>query len=96
MESIKNRSWNIYQKLSEPDSWDNEFKNLSLKDFESEGTIGTGGYGRVELVILKSRPDVSYARKKVKKRMITQGGFQKMIYNEKSNLKLCNSPFICK
>lgn len=96
LESIKNRNWHEYQSLSGLESWDDMFKNMSLTDLVVEGTIGTGGYGRVELVTVKSMPTVSFARKKVKKCMITQGGFQKMIYNEKNNLRLCNSPFVCK
>lgn len=96
MESIKNKKWQAYEKLIVPDKWNNEFANLTLSDLESEGTIGVGGYGRVELVVIKSMPYLSFARKKVKKHMITQGGFQTMIYNEKNNLKICDSPFICK
>ncbi|XP_017767036.1 PREDICTED: cGMP-dependent protein kinase, isozyme 1-like isoform X1 [Eufriesea mexicana] len=93
---IKNKNWQQYQKKNEPDNWDDEFKKLSLSDIECEGTIGTGCYGRVELVTIKSMPNVSFARKKVTKYMITRGGLQKMIFNEKNNLKLCNSPFICR
>ncbi|XP_053986926.1 cGMP-dependent protein kinase, isozyme 1-like [Hylaeus volcanicus] len=96
MESIKNKNWLRHQQSYEQDNWDDEFQKLTLSDLEVEGTIGTGGYGRVELVVAKSMPNMSFARKKVKKDMITRGGFQKMIYNEKNNTKLCNSPFICK
>ncbi|CAL7947697.1 unnamed protein product [Xylocopa violacea] len=96
METIKNRNWNVYQRLNETDNWNNKFKNLRRSDFEVEGTIGVGAYGRVELVTVESIPNISFARKKIKKSMITQSGIQKLIYNEKSTLKLCNSPFICK
>ncbi|CAK9821939.1 cGMP-dependent protein kinase, isozyme 1 [Anthophora retusa] len=96
LDTIQNKNWNMCQKVTKQNSWDDKFQNLSVTDFESEGTIGAGGYGRVELVTLESMPNVSFARKKVKKRMITDGGYQKMIYNEKDNLKLCNSPFVCK
>ncbi|XP_076755782.1 cGMP-dependent protein kinase, isozyme 1 [Xylocopa sonorina] len=96
METIKNRNWNVYQRLNETDKWEDKFEKLHRTNFEIEGTIGVGAYGRVELVTVESMPNVSFARKKIKKSMVTQGGFQKLIYNEKSNLKLCNSPFICK
>ncbi|XP_003699906.2 cGMP-dependent protein kinase, isozyme 1 isoform X1 [Megachile rotundata] len=97
LDSIRNKNWDDCQKkLVEEDKWDNKFRNLSLSNLVVERTIGTGGYGRVELVTILSIPNVSFARKKVRKHMITEGMFQKMIYNEKNNLKMCNSPFICK
>lgn len=96
LESIRNRDWLGYQNAKETGDWEPEFQNLSLSDLEVEATIGVGGYGRVELVVVKSMPNVSFARKKMKKYHITRGGFQKLIYSEKNNLKLCNSPFICR
>ncbi|XP_076653942.1 cGMP-dependent protein kinase, isozyme 1 isoform X1 [Halictus rubicundus] len=96
LNAIKNKNWLQHQKSNEPDDWSDEFKSLTLSDLEVQGTIGTGGCGRVELVTVKSMPDTSFARKKVKKYMITKEGFQKMIYSEKMNLKLCNSPFVCR
>lgn len=97
MESIKNKKWHTYEKLIMPDNWNKKFEKLTLSDLESEGTIGVGSFGRVELVVVKSlMSNFSFARKKVKKHMITKGGFQTMIYNEKNNLKICDSPFICK
>ncbi|KOC70872.1 cGMP-dependent protein kinase, isozyme 1 [Habropoda laboriosa] len=96
LDSIRNRKWETSQSVTEMNHWEEQFQNLSLTDLESEGTIGAGGYGRVELVTVESMPNVSFARKKVKKRLITDGGYQKLIYNEKNNLKLCNSPFVCK
>lgn len=96
LELIRNKNWQQHQKQNEPDNWEDTFKNLSLSDIECEGTIGTGAYGRVELVTVKSMPNVSFARKKVTKHIITTHGLQKMIFNEKNNLKLCNSSFVCK
>ncbi|XP_011635634.1 cGMP-dependent protein kinase, isozyme 1-like [Pogonomyrmex barbatus] len=96
LESIRNKNWQDYKSPTITDFWDYEFRNLTLSDIEVIGTIGTGGYGRVELVIIKTMPNISFARKKVRKKMITQKGYQKLIYNEKQNLRLCNSPFICK
>lgn len=69
---------------------------MSLADMEVEGTIGKGGYGRVELVTIASLPCISFARKKVRKNMITRMKLQKLIYNEKYSLMACSSPFICR
>ncbi|XP_076233538.1 cGMP-dependent protein kinase 1 isoform X2 [Calliopsis andreniformis] len=96
LESIKNRNWHEYQEVGEYEDWEENFKKLSLSDLEIEGTLGEGGYGRVELVVVKSIPNVSFARKKMKKYLITQGGLQKMVYSEKNNLRLCHSPFVCR
>ncbi|XP_050577237.1 cGMP-dependent protein kinase 1-like isoform X1 [Bombus affinis] len=96
LDLIRNRNWSGYYSVNESDDWSDEFKNLTLSDTVFEGTIGAGGYGRVELVVVNSMPNLSFARKKIVKHMITKGGFQKMMYNEKNSLKLCNSPFICK
>ncbi|XP_012225214.1 cGMP-dependent protein kinase, isozyme 1 isoform X2 [Linepithema humile] len=97
IESIRNKDWQVYQHSTiTADIWDYKFRDLALSDLEVIGTIGAGGYGRVELVIVRSMPNISFARKKVRKKMITQKGYQKLIYNEKQNLRLCNSPFICK
>ncbi|XP_014488986.1 PREDICTED: cGMP-dependent protein kinase, isozyme 1 [Dinoponera quadriceps] len=96
LESIRNKNWLIYRRPTIADVWDLAFRDLSLTDLEIIGTIGAGGYGRVELVTVNSIPNISYARKKIRKNMITIRGYQKLIYNEKQNLRLCNSPFICK
>ncbi|EFN77616.1 cGMP-dependent protein kinase, isozyme 1 [Harpegnathos saltator] len=96
LESIRNKNWQVYRRPTIADVWDIMFRDLSLSDLEVIGTIGAGGYGRVELVTVNSIPNISYARKKVRKNMITIRGYQKLIYNEKQNLRLCTSPFICK
>ncbi|XP_076183079.1 cGMP-dependent protein kinase 1 [Ptiloglossa arizonensis] len=96
LESIRNTNWLQHQQRCAPKDWDDEFQNLCVSDFEIEGTIGRGEYGRVELVFTTLIPNISFARKKIKKHMITTGGFQKLIYNEKENLRMCNSPFICR
>lgn len=96
LESIRNKNWQVYRRPTIADIWGCEFRDLDLADLEIIGTIGAGGYGRVELVTVGTMPNVSFARKKVRKYMITQRGYQKLIYNEKQNLRLCTSPFICK
>ncbi|XP_020299742.1 cGMP-dependent protein kinase, isozyme 1-like isoform X2 [Pseudomyrmex gracilis] len=96
LESIRNKDWQAFRRPTVVEGWDEVFCNLVLSDLEAIGTIGAGGYGRVELVTVKSIPNISFARKKVRKKIITQKGYQKLIYNEKHNMRLCNSPFICK
>lgn len=86
----------VNKKPTVNDNWKEEFQNLSLADIEVEGTIGKGGYGRVELVTVESMPNISFARKKVRKSMITKMKLQKLIYNEKYSLMACSSPFICR
>lgn len=95
-DTIRNTNWNAFVSAPMPDNWEEKFQSLTLSDFEVEGTLGTGGYGRVELVVIKSMPNISFARKKIKKHLVTQDALQKMVYNEKNNLKICDSPFICK
>ncbi|XP_043667637.1 cGMP-dependent protein kinase, isozyme 1-like [Vespula pensylvanica] len=94
--SIKNKIWKINRNPAVKDNWKEEFKDLTLADMEIEGTIGKGGYGRVELVTIDSMSSISFARKKVRKSMITKMKLQKLIYNEKYNLMACDSPFICR
>ncbi|KAL2720970.1 hypothetical protein V1478_010016 [Vespula squamosa] len=94
--SIKNKIWKVNRKPAVKDNWKEEFKNLTLADMEIEGTIGKGGYGRVELVTVESMSNISFARKKVRKNMITKMKLQKLIYNEKYSLMACDSPFICR
>ncbi|XP_015172635.1 PREDICTED: uncharacterized protein LOC107064455 [Polistes dominula] len=96
LESIKNKKWVVNKKPVVKDNWEKEFQDLTLADLEIEGTIGKGGYGRVELVTANSMPNISFARKKIRKNLITKNKLQKIIYNEKYNLMACDSPFICR
>ncbi|XP_076377428.1 cGMP-dependent protein kinase 1 isoform X1 [Megalopta genalis] len=96
LNAIKNKNWLRHQKSTEPDDWSDGFKSLTLSDLMFHTTIGVGGCSRVELVTVKSMPDTSFARKKIKKHTITKEGFQKMVYNEKMNLRLSDSPFVCR
>ena len=43
------------------------FENITLRDFEFIGILGVGGFGRVELVTLKNKPNQSFALKCMKK-----------------------------
>ncbi|KAK2587910.1 hypothetical protein KPH14_004003 [Odynerus spinipes] len=96
LESIRNKDWQTKKKSIVTDNWDEEFRDLTLSNMEVEGTIGKGGYGRVELVVVNSMPNTCFARKKVRKHLITKMRLQKLIYNEKYSLMACDSPFICR
>lgn len=69
---------------------------MTLFDLETRGTLGVGGFGRVELVTLKSDPDKSFALKKLKKKVMVDQQQQEHVLNEKHIMQACDSPFICK
>ncbi|XP_050441738.1 cGMP-dependent protein kinase, isozyme 1-like [Adelges cooleyi] len=73
-----------------------ELFRVELTDFETVATIGVGGFGRVDLVCLKLDRDRSYAMKKLKKQHIVDMQQQEHVYNEKTILESCSSPFIGK
>ncbi|XP_058805020.1 cGMP-dependent protein kinase, isozyme 1-like isoform X2 [Phymastichus coffea] len=81
---------------SRSSEWEEQYASLSLNDTEVKDTIGVGGFGKVELVTIKSIPDKSFARKKIKKIKAVQWECEDYIINEKKIMKFCNSPFICK
>ncbi|XP_060851768.1 cGMP-dependent protein kinase, isozyme 1-like [Rhopalosiphum padi] len=73
-----------------------ELFRVELTDFETVATIGVGGFGRVDLVCLKLDKNRSYAMKKLKKQQIVDMQQQEHVYNEKTILESCTSPFIGK
>ncbi|XP_055678300.1 cGMP-dependent protein kinase, isozyme 2 forms cD4/T1/T3A/T3B-like isoform X1 [Lutzomyia longipalpis] len=69
-------------------------RKISLTDLSVIGTLGEGGYGRVELV---SGPnDERYALKCLKKVDVVQKQLQEEVYSEKTLLKMCDHSFIVK
>lgn len=100
LEEIRNKDWLAeYEKQKcslTPKKWTNEYSNLTLFDLETRGTLGVGGFGRVELVTLKSDPDKSFALKKLKKKVMVDQQQQEHVLNEKHIMQACDSPFICK
>ena len=74
----------------------NEYANLTLSDFQILGTLGVGGFGRVDLVNLRSDPNKSFALKKLKKKVMVDQQQQEHVLNEKYIMQICDSPFICK
>ncbi|XP_059054335.1 cGMP-dependent protein kinase, isozyme 1-like isoform X2 [Achroia grisella] len=73
-----------------------EHQNVELNDLEILGTLGVGGFGRVELVQYKPQPSTTFALKCLKKIDMVQLHQQENAYNEKHIMMSCNSPFICK
>ncbi|XP_013146031.1 PREDICTED: cGMP-dependent protein kinase, isozyme 1-like [Papilio polytes] len=73
-----------------------EYEFVALKDLEIIGTLGVGGFGRVELVQYKPRPTLTFALKCLKKVDMVQQQQQEHAYNEKNIMMTCNSPFVCR
>lgn len=70
----------------------NEFSHVPFNELRRIGTLGVGGFGRVELVMYKSK--VTFALKCLKKVEMLQQQQQEHAYNEKEILFACESPFI--
>ncbi|VUZ41740.1 unnamed protein product, partial [Hymenolepis diminuta] len=71
-----------------------ELKETNLQDFAIVGTLGVGGFGRVELVQLRKDPTRTYALKKLKKHYIVVTKQEEHVMNERTILMACNSEFI--
>lgn len=70
------------------------FSNLNLSDFNIIDTLGVGGFGRVELVQLKSDEIKTFAMKILKKRHIVDTRQQEHIRSEKLIMQEAHSDFI--
>ncbi|KAI4874244.1 hypothetical protein NFI96_007730 [Prochilodus magdalenae] len=70
------------------------FSNLHLSDFNIIDTLGVGGFGRVELVQLKSDEYKTFAMKILKKRHIVDTRQQEHIRSEKLIMQEAHSDFI--
>jgi cGMP-dependent protein kinase 1 len=69
-----------------------EFSHVRLNELKQIGTLGVGGFGRVELVQFKGK--ATFALKSLKKIEMLQQQQQEHAYNEKEILFACDSPFI--
>ncbi|XP_059610773.1 cGMP-dependent protein kinase egl-4-like [Phlebotomus argentipes] len=67
---------------------------LSMKDLTVIGTLGVGGFGRVDLVTGPNNE--TYALKCLKKVDVVQQQLQEEVYSEKKLLKMCDHSFIVK
>lgn len=99
LDEIRTKDWMAEyekQKTSLSVTWVSEYGNLKLSDLETRGTLGVGGFGRVELVVPKHMPDKSFALKLLKKKAMVDQQQQEHVLNEKCIMQACSSPFICK
>lgn len=69
-----------------------EFSHVRLNELRRVGTLGVGGFGRVELVQYRNK--ATFALKSLKKIEMLQQHQQEHAYNEKEILFACESPFI--
>ncbi|XP_035775546.1 cGMP-dependent protein kinase 1-like isoform X2 [Anopheles albimanus] len=69
-----------------------EYDHIQLHDLTYIGTLGIGGFGRVELVAYKNRQ--TFALKYLKKIEMVRQQQQEHAYSEKDIMLSCNSPFI--
>ncbi|KAI3378751.1 hypothetical protein SNEBB_010390 [Seison nebaliae] len=84
------------------------FNSIHLNNLEVIGTLGVGGFGRVELVKLMKKLrngrnelpdgyyDKTYALKQMKKIKILDAGQEEHVLNERKILELVNCPYIIK
>ncbi|XP_031781151.1 cGMP-dependent protein kinase isoform X3 [Nasonia vitripennis] len=100
LEEIRNKDWlselNKQKRTLTPKRWKTEYEKLTLSDFQIRGTLGVGGFGRVDLVTLHSDAKKSFALKKLKKKVMVDLQQQEHVLNEKRIMQACESPFICK
>lgn len=100
MDKIRNKDWlaefNEQKRSLTPKRWKTKYADLTLSDFRVKGTLGVGGFGRVDLVTLRSDTEKSFALKKLKKKAMVDQQQQEHVLNEKRIMQACESPFICK
>ena len=71
--------------------------DIKIDDLEIVGTLGIGGFGRVELVTSgKGKRQTTYALKCMKKKHIVDTRQEEHVYNERKIMISCHSPFICR
>lgn len=84
--------------MSEPSATVNprfrDHQHIKFDDLEIIGTLGVGGFGRVELVQYKDKD--TFALKYLKKIEMVQQQQQEHAYSEKDIMATCDSPFIVK
>ncbi|XP_052863980.1 cGMP-dependent protein kinase, isozyme 1-like [Anopheles cruzii] len=74
-----------------------ELMDVNLADLDVIGTLGVGGFGRVELVKVEHAGNTQvYALKCMKKRHIVDTRQQEHMYSERKIMLACHSPFICR
>ncbi|XP_058821188.1 cGMP-dependent protein kinase, isozyme 1 [Topomyia yanbarensis] len=88
---------NLENNLPALDAVKPELLDVELSDLEIVGTLGVGGFGRVELVKLERNGVIQvYALKCMKKKHIVDTRQQEHVYSERKIMLACHSPFICR
>uniref|UniRef100_A0A8D8A7Y8 cGMP-dependent protein kinase n=1 Tax=Culex pipiens TaxID=7175 RepID=A0A8D8A7Y8_CULPI len=88
---------NLENQLPSLDAVKPELMDVELSSLEIVGTLGVGGFGRVELVKLEQPGSIRvFALKCMKKKHIVDTRQQEHVYSERKIMLACNSPFICR
>ena len=86
LDEIRNKDWLAeYEKQKRsltPKKWTNEYADLTLADLRTKGTLGVGGFGRVELVVPEKDPEKSFALKKLKKKVMVDRSEERRVGKE--------------
>ncbi|XP_060728434.1 cGMP-dependent protein kinase 1a isoform X1 [Tachysurus vachellii] len=94
LEDVSNKGSEDAEAKAKYDAENAFFFNLHLSDFNIIDTLGVGGFGRVELVQLKSDEYKTFAMKILKKRHIVDTRQQEHIRSEKLIMQEAHSDFI--
>lgn len=81
--------------LTAPPLRDNEFANVQLAETSVVGTLGAGGFGRVDLIKITGHKK-RFALKRLSKAHILQNSQEEHVLNEKRVLEVLNSIFCVK
>ncbi|XP_069037153.1 cGMP-dependent protein kinase 1 [Lepisosteus oculatus] len=94
LEDVTNRVYDSAEAKAKIEAETNFFSSVSLSDFRIISTLGVGGFGRVELVQLKSDETRSFAMKVLKKRHILDTRQQGHILSERRIMQEAHCEFI--
>ncbi|XP_078422070.1 protein kinase cGMP-dependent 1b isoform X3 [Cetorhinus maximus] len=94
LEDVSNKAYEDAEAKAKYEAESAFFSNLKLCDFNIIDTLGVGGFGRVELVQLKSEESKTFAMKILKKRHIVDTRQQEHIRSEKQIMQEAHSDFI--
>jgi cGMP-dependent protein kinase 1 len=83
------------QHLNLEDEEELDLVDIRLSEFEILGTLGVGGFGRVELV-KNTRDSRTYALKILKKQHVVETKQQDHVLNERNIIMDARSNFICR
>lgn len=84
------------ENVFERKSLDAKFEKVGLNDLVRHVTLGSGGFGTVELVTINGQTETSYALKVMKKALIVETNQQQHILSEKEVMMESNCQFIVK